>query len=392
MIIKMHRNVFLTAIIFLFCLSVANAQFKALQQLPWYPQESSPRTASIGNERVADQSDDILKQVNAAFARGAYSEVVFQLYPQAIREGYQRNSNLYEVTRRSLRNLMAQSDCVDCWQQMQQLYADRMRNIGKATYEYRNSLETSAWSDLQLQNERINAYAAQSDFYEKAYDTALQQVRKAGGKVDLAVILQGMFSPLNRAHAANASIASSLTDRYQEILSWIDKSEEFMSKEHAQEFQKYYSQTTLMQVRNECRRVIEGNEALAQQKAQKTQQAAATEYNEALDYYRRKDYYNAFSTCRRALLQHNTPELHILKSNILQSCGNESTDSADRVAFWCAAYEAGKGYVAASTLNQLLEGLRANLFMSGVAGKQHRTTRLLIIDQRVWTLQELREK
>lgn len=365
------------------------AQFRALQNLPWYPTSSS---REITTTTTASRATNVLDQIVESFNAGQYAEVVHTLYPRAIQEGYQRNATLYNNTRRALRQLMREDMTDDSWQRMQQLYRDRIKHLGTEAYEYRNSLESATWNDEQLQNERIAALAAMPDRYQDAYQCALQYSNQKDGHIDLAVVLQGMFAPLNRANAAHPEITSDLTDPYQHILRQIDFASTYMETSHRKEYLAFYPQTILEQVRNECLRVISTNQAADQYEYQQQQKEVASDYAEALSAYRKKNYSRAYQLCNEALRQHNTNELHILKSNILQSCGNSATSTADRVAFWCAAYEAGNGYVSSAVLAQLLDALQTDLFMSGVAGTRHKTSSQLIITQQIWTLDQLKSR
>lgn len=365
------------------------AQFRALQNLPWYPTSSS---REISTPSEAPHASNVLDQIVESFNAGQYAQVVHTLYPRAIQEGYQRNASLYNNTRRALRQLMREDMTDDSWQRMQSLYRDRIKNLGTEEYEYRNSLESATWNNEQLQNERIAALAAMPDRYQDAYQSALQYSNQQNGHIDLAVVLLGMFAPLNRANAAHPEIASDLTDPYQHILRQIDFASNYMETSHRKEYLAYYSQTTLEQVRKECLRVISTNQAAEQYEYRQEQQERAADYAEALSAYRKKNYSRAYQLCNEALRQHNSSELHILKSNILQSCGNAATSTADRVAFWCAAYEAGNGYVSSAVLNQLLDALQTNLFMSGVAGQRHKTSSQLTITQQIWTLDQLKSR
>lgn len=371
------------------CLGSCMAQFRALQSLPWYP---TAENRQLSDPLSKVKAGNVLDELNAAFNEGRYVDVVYTIYPRAIKEGYQRNLSLYNNTRRALRQLMLEDATDASWKRMQSLYEDRFRNVGRDSYDYRNSLETSSWCDEQLQNEYTFALASQLDRYEDSYQAALKRCQKSLGHIDLAVVLQGMFSPLNRAHVAHPEIGPELTNGYQEVLRMLDASEEFMEREHKSDYLSYYSQSTLEQVRKECRRVIGNNQAFEQMQARKEQKEVNQGYANALALYRQKNYSRAYNACNEALREHDTPELHALKSNILQSAGNAANNTADRVAFWCAAYEQGRGYVSSQVLNHLLDALRTNLFMSGTAGKLHKTSSVMVISQRVWTLEQLKEK
>lgn len=383
---NMIRRIILSAIIILLTMP-GMAQFRALQNLPWYPTSSS---REITTATDMPRSTNVLDQIVESFNAGKYAEVAHTLYPRAIQEGYQRNATLYNNTRRALRQLMREDATDDSWQRMQQLYRDRFKNLGTEEYEYRNSLETATWSNEQLQNERIAALAAMPDRYQDAYQCAMQLSNQNDGRIDLAIVLQGMFAPLNRANAAHPEIASDLTEPYQHVLRQIDFASTYMEASHRKEYLAYYPQTTLEQVRNECLRVISNNQAAEQYEYQKLSREIASDYSEALSAYRNKNYSRAYQLCNQALAEHNTPELHILKSNILQTCGNSASSTADRVAFWCAAYETGRGYVSQTVLNQLLDALQTNLFMSGVAGTRHKTSSQIVITQQIWTLDQLK--
>lgn len=382
------QRILLSLFITFFSINVCQAQFRALRDLSWYPKSGQNKSYISSNSN----SSSVLEDLNNAFNAGNYRDVVFTYYPQAIKDGYQRNSSLYNNTRRALRQLMRDDPSLANWRQMQALYQERFKNLGSEEYDYRNNLETTSWSEEQLLNERLAALASMNDRYQDCYKLALERVQKVSGKIDLAVILQGMFAPLNRAHVANPELGSSLDERYQEILTLIDKSERFMEQEHRQEYLTYYPSTILDQVRSECLRVININKAKDRAAAREEQEQALAAYNQALAFYHQKDFNNAFTAAGEGWRKYQAPEFRILRSNILQNCASEASSTADRVAFLCAAYEAGHGYVSRQTINHILEGLRANLFMSGVAGKTHRTTKNLIITQRVWTVDELKEK
>ncbi len=364
------------------------AQFRALRSLSWYPKSEQ---GNAYNSQV-DASVSVLEDLNNAFNAGNYSEVVFKYYPQAIQNGYQRNSTLYNNTRRALRQLMHENPSSANWKQMQQLYRDRIANLGSEEYDYRNNLETTSWSEEQLQNERLAALASINDRYQECYRMALDRVQKASGRIDLAIVLQGMFAPLNRAHAANPDLGNTLDDRYQEILNLIDQSERFMEQEHREDYLTYYPSTTIDQVRSECLRVIGVNKAKDREAAREQQEKASQAYNEALALYRQKDYTQAYNACTDGWRRYQTPEFRILKSTILQNCASAASSTADRVAYLCAAYDTGRGYVSRQTLNRIISGLQTNLFMSGQAGKSHRTGRPLVINQQIWTVEELNEK
>lgn len=386
------QRILLTLFIVSVTCGVGDAQFRALRSLPWYPKgeltaSQIPTGTATGN---------VLEDLNSAYTSGNYRDVVFKYYPQAIKEGYQRNGSLYNNTRRALRQLMHEDPSATNWKQMQTVYRDRMKYIGTEDYDYRNNLETTSWSEEQMQNEYIAALASIDNRYQDCYRESLRRVEKVSGRIDLAVVLQGMFAPLNRAHAANPDLGKSLNERYQEILNYIERSEDYMEREHHEDYMTYYPSTIIDQVRGECLRVIHYNNATAQATAQREahehQEAANAAYAEALNYYRQKNYTSAYNACNEGFNKYGTPEFRILKSTILQNCANEATSSADRVAFLCAAYTAGQGYVSRQTQSHIIRGLQANLFMSGIAGKTHRTSKGLVITQQVWTLDELKQK
>lgn len=370
--------------------SAGKAQFRALQTLPWYP--VSDTREIIGQDAQSSASSNILDQIVETFNAGDYEQVATVLYPEAVKQGYQRNATLYNNTRRALRQMMRNDVTDDSWKRMQSLYQDRFRHLGRDEYDYRNNLELTSWSEQQLQNEQIIALASQVDRYEDAYKAALDFVNERNGQVDLAVVIHGMFAPVNRAHVAHPEIGADITEYYQQVLRSMDATSDYMEKSHRKELLAYYPTATLEQVRNECLRVIGINQAAEQHVLQQQQKAMASDYADVLSLYRQKNYARAYTACNEALSKNNSAELHVLKSNILQSAGNQATSTADRVAFWCASYEAGRGYVNSTTLNHLLDAIHQNLFMSGVAGQTHKTGSVMVITQKVWTLDQLREK
>lgn len=368
---------------------VCSAQFKALQKLPWYP---ATQGTGIAATNTSLSSGNVLDDLNVAFNEGRYSDVVYELYPRAVREGYKRNSSLYNNTRRALRQLLREDATGKTWNLMRSLYAERFSNIGRDPYLYVNNLEGNSWCDEQLQNEYLFSLASQPERYREAYSEALRRANAARGSIDLAVILQGMFAPLNRANVAHPELSASLSGNYMEILRLLDVSEVFMTKEHSQEFITFYSQDVLAQVRQNCARVIENVQSDIANREHQEQEKIDSDYALALSRYRQHDYADAYDICNSALRRHNTAELHILKSNILQAAASQTSSVADRVAYWCAAYEAGRGYSSNQVQNNLIEALRTNLFMSGLAGRTHRTSSALTITQRIWTLDELKAK
>jgi len=384
---KMQR-ILLSLFITLFSLNICQAQFRALRNQPWYP--TSERSNAYISQ--SESSTSVLEDLNNAFNAGNYADVVFKFYPLAIKNGYQRNNALYNNTRRALRQLMHENPSNANWKQMQALYKERIKNLGSEEYDYRNNLETTSWSEEQMQNERIAALASIDERYQDCYRLALERVQKASGRIDLAVILQGMFAPLNRAHAADEKLGLALNDRYKEILNLMDQSERFMEQEHREDYLTYYPNNIIDQVRTECLRVINMKKEhdLAEVRAHQEEENAA--YAQALKLYHENDLDGAYRACNEGWRKYQNPTFRVLKTTILQNCASASTSTADRVAFLCAAYDAGNGYASYQTCRGILNGLQSTLFMSGLAGKVHRTTKNLIINQRIWTIDELNEK
>lgn len=370
------------------------AQFQALQKLPWYPTSSCNSSIATTTKPVASEvvTTNVLDELSAALRSNRYSEVADELYPRAIREGYQRNAALYNNARRALRQLMREDATDNSWKKMQQLYADRFTNIGKDAYQYINNLEGNTWSEEQLTNEYVYALTTNPNRVNECYDATLKLVKEAKGRVDMAIILQGMFAPLNRASVANSDITRQLSEPYGEIKNWLDASEQFMEREHSNDYIANYPQATLAQVRNECNRVIALNINTQRKEEQQKKEELDEEYAAARALFTKGQYTEAYNACNEALRRHPSPDLRALKSTILQTCGTKASNAQDRVAFYIAAYEAGRGGASQAVLNGILEAIRANLFMSGIAGTTHTTRRPMIIRQRIWTIEELKEK
>ena len=376
----------------------ALAQFSELTSMPWCPPHPSfsPDTQA---------KTDILGQLSAALQSGQYREVV-ELYPQAISQGYQRNADLFNQTRRALRNLMQQEGGEIYWPQMQNLYHDRFTYIGQEEYEYRNTLETKSWSEQQLQNEQVLGLVKKEGQYNASFAAVRQILRQNQGQGDPVLVLQGMFVPLNREHAAHPERGSEYLANYQEILNWLESTESYMKSEHLQAWQGYYKQQTLDQVREECNRVLTADADLMAYRHRMEEQEklnrayndsvnaevrALRLYEEAHNAYNKRAYNEAYDKVNQSLAVYDTKNAHVLKCAILQGAANASTEMADKVAFWCAAYEAGQGYADKKTLNQLVSALKSHLFMTGLAGKVHSTRKPIQIRQRIWTVAQLRE-
>ena len=76
------------------------AQFHEMEGLPWVP--ARPEMNRDADERGVV----VLDELSAALKNGEYRQVVDRLYPLAISSGYQRNTNLYNQTRKALRQLL----------------------------------------------------------------------------------------------------------------------------------------------------------------------------------------------------------------------------------------------------------------------------------------------
>lgn len=378
--------------------NVVQAQFRDMELLPWCPPR--PNAQSVQDE------GDVLEKVNEALLSENYREVVDKLYSQAIGQGYQRNVNLYNQTRRALRQLLQSEGGEAYWPSMQRLYHDRYANIGQDTYEYRNTLETRAWCDVQLNNERLLMLSAIPGSEMTCFEQTQEMLLRVQGNADPIWVVQGMFVPLNRAHFQHPENGKEYLAKYSEVLKWVEATESFMQMEHPEAYQAYYSTHTLAMVREESQRQLSADAAIADLETRRQQRQeemrahfdsinqdikAQRLYAEALDYYKKRQYAEAYAKVNESLATDDIKEAHALKSNILQSAANASAEMSDKVAFWCAAYEAGKGYVDKRILNQMLSALRTNLFMSGLAGKIHSTRGPIKIRQRIWTLEQLKK-
>jgi nicotinamide mononucleotide adenylyltransferase len=143
----------------------------------------------------------------------------------------------------------------------------------------------------------------------------------------------------------------------------------------------------------EARRVELQDEMRQQADWLDTEQRAQRLYAEAVENYQKNDYAKAYQKVNEALAAvNNMKEAHVLKSSILQRASNASSRMSDKVAFWCAAYEAGQGYVDRKTQRHILSALKSHLFMTGLAGQVHSTRTPFSIRQRIWTVEELKEK
>ncbi len=382
--------------------TVAKAQFHEMESLPWVPARPEGRSQTDG------RNENVLESLVAALANGQYKQVIDRYYPLAISNGYQRNASLYNQTRRALRQLLQTSEGPGYWSQMERLYHDRYANIGREEYRYRNTLETTTWCDEQLHNEHILMLMNQPAGMETCFDRTHQILSRAGGKVDPVVVLQGMFVPLNREHAAHPERGKDYVNKYGDIARWLEATESFMKLEHADDYQTYYSLQTLAAVKEECDRQLNADASIAAFEARRIElqdqlrarvdsldadTRAQRLYAEAVGLYQNKSYGEAYQKVNEALAaDRDMKEAHSLKSNILQRAANASSKMADKVAFWCAAYEAGQGYVERKTQRHILSALKSHLFMTGLAGQTHSTRSPFSIRQRIWTVEELRNK
>ena len=123
------------------------AQFHEMEGLPWVPVRPEKKNGNADDRGVV-----VLDELSAALQNGEYRQVVDRLYPLAISSGFQRNTNLYNQTRRALRQLLQEPNGAVYWNKMERLYHDRFANLGKEDYRYRNTLETASWSEEQLNN------------------------------------------------------------------------------------------------------------------------------------------------------------------------------------------------------------------------------------------------
>ncbi len=380
-----------------------HAQFHEMEGLPWVPARPEKKNGSADDRGVV-----VLDELSAALQNGEYRQVVDRLYPLAISSGFQRNTNLYNQTRRAMRQLLQEPDGAVYWNKMERLYHDRFANLGKEDYRYRNTLETASWSEEQLNNEQLLMLSKVEGGMEQCFDRAHQILSQAQGKIDPVIVVQGMFVPLNREHAAHPERGKEYANRYNEILRWLDAAEQFMLQEHREEYQTYYSTQALAMVREESDRQMNADASIAAFEARRlelqdemrqqadwldTEQRAQRLYAEAVELYQKSDYAKAYQKVNEALAaESNMKEAHVLKSSILQRASNASNRMSDKVAFWCAAYEAGQGYVDRKTQRHILSALKSHLFMTGLAGHVHSTRTPFSIRQRIWTVEELKEK
>lgn len=393
----MQQRILFSLLLLLWSVS-SFAQFRDMETLPWCPPRTTAQMGALAQESVLDALND-------AFSAGRYQDVVERYFPLAMAQGYQRNANLYNQTRKALRQLMQTESGMDYWEQMQRLYAERYANIGQDEYEYRNSLETRAWCDQQLANEQLHMLLSRPDRYEQCFVQAQRLLQQDQGFADPVWVTQGMFVPINRLHAQDATRGKELLPLYQQVLEWMDATDAYMSLNHPADYRTYYSDQMLASVRNECRRVLEANAAFSDYASRLEQRRLEDEayndsvyadvraqrlYAQAVDMYRRQDYAGAYNAVNAALAADPSREARVLKSNILQQAANHTTSMSDKVAFWCAAYEAGVGYQEARVLSQIVSALDSHLFMSGMAGQLHSTTTPFVIRQRVWTMDQLR--
>lgn len=379
------------------------AQFHEMEGLPWVPARPDKNKGDESNRGVV-----VLDELSAALQNGEYRQVVDRLYPLAISSGYQRNTNLYNQTRRALRQLLQEPNGANYWSKMERLYHERFANIGKEEYRYRNTLETASWNEEQLNNEQLLMLSKVEGGMERCFDRAHQILSQAQGKIDPVIVVQGMFVPLNREHAAHPERGKEYANRYSEILRWLEVAEKFMLQEHREEYQTYYNAQALAMVREESDRQMNADASIAAFEARRNElqdemrqqadwldneQRAQRLYAEAREAYQKNDFAKAFQKVNEALaVESNMKEAHVLKSSILQRASNASNRMSDKVAFWCAAYEAGQGYVDRKTQRHILSALKSHLFMTGLAGHVHSTRYPFSIRQRIWTVEELKAK
>ena len=378
------------------------AQFREMESLPWVPKRPD------GSSATAAESQNALEQLTAAVQNGDYRQAVERYYPMALAQGYQRNAGLYNQTRRALRQLLQSADGAAYWERMQRLYSDRYTNVGRDEYHYRNTLETAAWCDEQLHNEELLWRSSAHQPMEACFDRAHQLLSQAQGKADPVVVLQAMFVPLNREHAAHPERGKAYAQRYSDVVRWLEVTEQYMQNEHPDDYQTYYKPQTLALVREESERQMTADASVAEfeaRRAELQQQLRAHAdslnldtrvqmlYADALDSYRHHQWAEAYQKVNEALaVEPDMREARLLKSNILQNAANASSAMADKVAFWCAAYEAGQGYAERRTQRHILAALKNHLFMTGKAGQVHSTRSPFSIRQRIWTVEELRNK
>lgn len=374
------------------------AQFRAMQQLPWYPQLEAKGEIPSGSAEVLDLLEDALR-------RGDYVQVIETLYPEAITQGYQRNTRLYDNVRKALRaQLKAETkDRKDWWTQMQKLYEDRRLYLGDTNYSYRYTLETAGWNDEQLQNERISLLLSNTSEYSACYDEVLTYVTKQEGRVDPVVVIQGMFAPQNR-HDAGQKITNPALTNYQQILDWLEIAETYMLLEHHEEYDAYYPQPTLMAVREACNAIVGASQARAELAEMQNRQDETIQQNAVL-YVQQTDAMQAYILAREAYQQRHYAEawqllvgadqtlkdVRVLKANILQSLGSQATQAQHKLAYWCAAFETGSGVMDSKQRQQLLASIKTTLFMSSdLAGKRITTHNPITITQRIWTQAQAR--
>lgn len=395
------NNMRILLLTLLFCIfagaTTTYAQFREMEKLPWCPKPSAT-SSQTGTGTVLDALSD-------ALSMGHYQDVVERYYPQAISQGYQRNASLYNQTRRALRQLMQGETGQRYWPQMQQLYRDRFTYIGQEEYEYRNKLDTRTWNEQQLANEQLLMLLSRPEWYEQCCLQAQRLLQQSQGKADPVWATQGMFVPINRLHAQNAERGKELLPLYRSVIEWMDATDSYMILEHTSEYRQYYSEQMLASVRDECSRVLSADAAFNDfaQRAQQRQRddeayndsvnsgsRAQRLYTQAAALYRQHNYAEAYAAVNASLTAEPMREARILKSNILQQSANSTSDMGDKIAFWCAAYEAGAGYQEQRVLNQILSALDSHLFMSGLAGQTHSTRSPIQIRQRIWSMEQLR--
>lgn len=394
LLIRSHRFcLILTIVMFGSC---CKAQFRALQQLPWYPKLENVKSSSSGDGSVLDLLEETLQ-------KGNYNLVIQQFYPEAVRQGYQRNARLYDNVRRALRGqLKVGNEGPEWWSKMQQLYDERRQQLGETDYNFRYSLETNSWSDEQLFNERIAWMSSVSEMHETCYKEVLAYVVAREGRVDPVVVVQGMFAPQNR-HDAAEKVQRPDQNRYAEIQDWLDIAETYMQLEHQEAFDSQYPKNTLMAVHDECNRVVEATmaredlaemqrlqeESIRRNLAQQSQQQAGMAYQLAREAYQQRQYATAWNHASQA--DASIPEVRMLKASILQAVGTQATQTNQRLAFWCAAYETGGSYMDSKQRQQLLSSIKTTLFMSpDLAGKRVTTSSPFSISQRIWTQAQAR--
>ena len=385
-----HRVMVLVSLLMAGAVGCARAQFRDMTGLPWCP----PRPTASAASDV-----DVLGRIDAAIQAGEWQQVVEQLYPQAIQQGYQRNERLYDQTRTALRQLLQQEGGERWNSQMQHLYAARYEQLGRTPYQYVNCLDTRAWCDEQLQNEQVLCLAQHPDQLATCLDLVRSLVQKSGGRCDLALVTLGMYAPLNREHARHPERTAEYQPRYAEILACLQQTEAFMTTQHPTEYQERYRPQQVALLRDDCLRLEHAGSGASLAAADASEYHAEEEvavrarrlYEEAVAANRSHQYAEAYQKVGQVLQLMDLAEAHHLKCTILQNAANAATEMDDKVAFWCAAYEAGQGYADRRTLSQLLSALRSHLFMSGLAGRYHTTSRPIHLRQHVWTMEQLKK-